>query len=114
MAEHPLVHSDLRAKWREVESAEHDSECEGPTAAGPSHYTHTADRRNAATKRVESRRTGTHTYPLNDFQEGYDMAENDTVPVYALEPATFRSMREAHDYAPDRAEWWGPGSPSFP
>ena len=27
---------------------------------------------------------------------------------------TVTTDREAHDYAPDRVEWWGPGSPSFP
>ena len=27
---------------------------------------------------------------------------------------TVTTDRVAHDYAPDRVEWWGPGSPSFP
>ena len=27
---------------------------------------------------------------------------------------TVTTDRAAHDYAPDRVEWWGPGSPSFP
>ena len=27
---------------------------------------------------------------------------------------TVTTHRTAHDYAPDRVEWWGPGSPSFP
>ena len=27
---------------------------------------------------------------------------------------TVTTDRTAHDYAPDRVEWWGPGSPSFP
>ena len=27
---------------------------------------------------------------------------------------TVTTARGAHDYAPDRVEWWGPGSPSFP
>jgi hypothetical protein len=27
---------------------------------------------------------------------------------------TVTTDRGAHDYAPDRVEWWGPGSPSFP
>ena len=27
---------------------------------------------------------------------------------------TVTTNRDAHNYAPDRVEWWGPGSPSFP
>ena len=27
---------------------------------------------------------------------------------------TVTTDREAHQYAPDRLEWWGPGSPAFP
>ena len=27
---------------------------------------------------------------------------------------TVTTDRGSHDYAPDRVEWWGPGSPSFP
>ena len=30
------------------------------------------------------------------------------------QPWTVTTDRTAHDYAPDRVEWWGPGSPSFP
>ena len=27
---------------------------------------------------------------------------------------TVTTNRDAHDYAPDRVHWWGPGDPSFP